>query len=136
MVNMKDKIPVKSGLFNWPDEPHQLIVSKCKECGHLVFPKQTYCPECCTEKMEEEWLSSRGTLKSFTGITAPTPGYKGTVPYTVGIVEFSDGIRILGVTTEPTIETLTTGMEVEVIIDTAFTEGEKEYVTYKYKPVV
>jgi uncharacterized OB-fold protein len=135
MVNMKGKLPVKSGLFNWPNEPHQLIVSKCVECDEMVFPKQSYCPECCTETMEEELLSTRGTLKSFTGITAPTPGHKGPVPYTVGIVEFSEGIRILGVTTEPTIESLTAGMEVEVIIDTAFTEDEKEYVTYKYKPV-
>lgn len=135
MVNINAKVPVKAGLFTWPSEHPQLIVAKCSVCGEMVFPKQAYCPECCTETMEEVTVSSKGKLKSFTGMAAPPPGFKGTVPYTVGIVEFPEGIRILGVTTEKTVAGLTAGMDVEVIIDTAFVEDDKEYVTFKYKPV-
>jgi uncharacterized OB-fold protein len=86
--------------------------------------------------MEETKLSSRGEIKCFTGINAPTPGYKGTVPYTVGIVEFPEGIRILGVTTEKTVESLSPGMKIEVIFETAYVEDGQEYITYKYKPIV
>jgi uncharacterized OB-fold protein len=134
--NIKDKVPVKEGLFTWLGASPQIIVSQCSACGEKVFPKQAFCPECCTETMIEVTIESNGILKCFTEITAPPPGYKGTVPYTVGIVEFPEGIRILGVTTEKTIDTLTAGMEMEVIIDTAFVEADKEYVTFKYKPVV
>ena len=135
MADVHDKLPVKEGLFTWPSEHPHLIVSKCLTCGEMVFPKQDFCPECCTETMEESKLSTNGTLKCFTGINAPPPGFKGNVPYTVGIVEFPEGIRILGITTEKTIDTLRAGMEVEVIVDTVFAEDEKEYVTYKFKPV-
>jgi uncharacterized OB-fold protein len=134
LENSKEKIPVQAGLFNWPNQPHGLIVSKCKACEEMVFPIQDYCPECCTETMVTTIISSKGKLKSYTGITAPPPGFKGIVPYTVGIVEFPEGIRIIGLTTESTVDRLAPGMEVEVIIDTAFVENDKEYVTYKFKP--
>jgi uncharacterized protein len=136
MVSNKEKLPIKDGLFTWPTENPQLIIAQCSDCGELVFPKQDYCPECCTETMEETKLSSRGEIKCFTGINAPTPGYKGTVPYTVGIVEFPEGIRILGVTTEKTVESLSPGMKIEVIFETAYVEDGQEYITYKYKPIV
>ena len=125
----KEKLPVQPGLFNSSKKPYGLIVSKCSDCGEMTFPKQIYCPECCTETMETTTLTSKGKLKSFTEITAPPPGFKGTVPYTVGIVEFPEGIRIIGLTTENTVESLVPNMEVEVIINTAFTDDEKEYVT-------
>ncbi|OLO26616.1 hypothetical protein BTR23_22605 [Alkalihalophilus pseudofirmus] len=134
LENFKEKVPVKEDLFTWKNEPKGLIISKCSTCGELVFPKQDYCPECCTETMETETLTSNGILKCFTGISAPPPGYKGSVPYTVGIVEFPEGIRILGVTTEKSVDSLVPGMEVEVIIDTAFVEDDQEFITYKYQP--
>ncbi|MBD3107296.1 OB-fold domain-containing protein [Bacillus sp. AGMB 02131] len=134
MENVKEKIPVQDGLFNWPNPPQGLIVSKCSVCEELVFPTQDFCPECCTETMEPIIIHSTGKLRSYTEITAPPPGYKGTVPYTIGIVEFPEGIKIIGLTTERTIDRLVPGMEVNVIIDTAFVEDGKEYLTYKFKP--
>ena len=135
MEKAKEKLPVQPGLFNSSKEPYGLIVSQCSECGEMAFPKQIYCPECCTETMEELILHSRGELKSFTGIYSPTPGYKGEVPYTVGVVEFQEGIRIMGLTTKKTIDHLEAGMEVEIIFDLAYVEEGKEYITFKYKPV-
>ena len=136
MEKMKAILPVQHGLFNLFEERRGLILSKCLDCGEMVFPRQVYCPECCTETMEEFVLNSRGKLKSFTGIYAPTPGYKGEVPYTVGVVEFQEGIRIMGLTTEKTIDHLEAGMEVDIIFDTAFVEDNKEFITYKFKPVL
>lgn len=135
MEKTKEKLPVQLGLFNFFNEPQGLIVSKCLDCGEMVFPRQVYCPECCTETMEDFLLNSRGKLKSFTGIYAPTPGYKGEVPYTVGVVEFQEGIRIMGLTTEKTVEYLEAGMEVDIIFDTAFVEDDIEFITFKFKPV-
>lgn len=135
MKNIRVKEPVQEGLFTWPSEQPKLIVSKCSQCSEIVFPKQSFCPECCTESMKEERLSVNGILKSFTGITAPPPHFKGEVPYTVGIVEFPEGIKIMGLITEKTVDRLSPGMEMEVIIDTSFFEEEKEYVTYKFRPV-
>ncbi|WP_158735679.1 Zn-ribbon domain-containing OB-fold protein [Alteribacillus sp. YIM 98480] len=135
MVYVKEKVPVKEGLFKWQDEEAKLIVAKCTKCGEMVFPQQSFCPECCLETMEPVTINSIGKLKCFTRITAPPPGYKGSVPYTAGIVEFPEGIRILGITTEKEVVNLEPGMEMEVIVDTAFIEDEKEYVMFKYKPV-
>ena len=135
MVDIIAKVPVREGLFTWPSEHPKILVSKCSVCGELAFPQQDFCPECCTETMQPAVLSDKGKLISFSGMATAPPGFKGTVPYTVGVVEFPEGIRILGLTTEKTVESLTAGMKVEVIIDTAFVEENKEFVTYKYKPV-
>ncbi|WP_066304197.1 Zn-ribbon domain-containing OB-fold protein [Bacillus sp. FJAT-29814] len=129
------KVPVKDGLFQWTSPSPMLVVSGCSACGELVFPKQDYCPECCTDTMEEKTIGSLGKLVCFTGITSPPPGFKGTVPYTVGIVEFPEGIRILGVMTEKNIDRLIPGMDIEIVMDTAFIEDEKEFLTYKFKPI-
>lgn len=128
------RVPVKEGLFHWEEGTCQLLVSACGHCGEVVFPRQSFCPECCTETMLDTAIRSKGVLKSFTEITAPPPGYRGTVPYTAAIVEFPEGIRVLGVTTEPTVKTLRAGMMMELIADTAFIDGDKEYVTYKFRP--
>lgn len=135
MEPTNEKVPVKEGLFTWPSSDPQLIAARCSQCGHHTFPYQQMCPECCDPTMEEAYLNKKGKLFSFTGMHNPPPDFKATVPYTVGILEFPEGIKIIGLTTEKTTERLKVGMEMEVVIETIYREDDKEYVTYKFKPV-
>ncbi len=57
------KIPVQEGLFTWPAAEPQLIASKCKACGDVVFPKQLSCPDCSGDEVEEILLSRRGAAR-------------------------------------------------------------------------
>ena len=40
-------------------------------------------------------LSDHGTLWGWTTVTAPPPGYLGTVPYGFGVVELPEGLRVI-----------------------------------------
>lgn len=131
----KQRIAVKEGLFIWPSKKPQLIAAKCSKCGHHTFPFQEMCPECCEDTMEQVYLSRRGKLKCFTGMYNPSPDFKGKLPYTIGIVDFPEGLRVIGLTTENSIDMLNVGMDIELVVETVYEEDDKEVVTYKYKPV-
>ena len=106
-----------SPLFTWPSEKPQLIGSKCKTCGEVVFPKQPQCPVCYTETMEEILLSTRGKVYSSSVSYLPPAMYKGPVPYAVGHVELPERVLIATTFTEVGIEPLPIGTEVGLVIE-------------------
>jgi uncharacterized OB-fold protein len=131
---------VAEGLFEIPsspsDEPH-LIGSKCNNCGEVVFPKQMGCPNCCSEDVGEILLGPRATLYSFTNVNYPAPeGYKGPIPYGVGLVDLPEGPRILAHLTESSPEKLIVGMDMMLVIDKLFEDEEgNEIIGFKFKPL-
>ena len=135
-----NKILVEEGLFTIPsspsDEPH-LIVSKCQNCGEVVFPKQTGCPNCCSENVEETLIGPKGKLYSFTNVNHPVPeGYKGPIPFGVGMVDMPEGVRVEAHLTEHDPEKLKVGMDMVLIIDKMFDDEEgKEVIGFKFKPL-
>ena len=131
---------VEEGLFEIPsspsDEPH-LIGSKCKDCEEVVFPKQMGCPNCCSEDVEELLLGPRGTLYSFTNVNHPVPeGYKGPIPYGVGLVDLPEGARVEAYLTESDPGKLEVGMNMMLVIDKLFEDEEgNEVIGFKFKPL-
>jgi uncharacterized protein len=136
---VKYQKPVGEGLFRMPqtvEEKPQLIGSKCCDCGEVVFPKKTLCPNCCGNHIEEILISPRGRLYSFTVIHQAGPlGYKGPVPYGVVKVEMPEGLRITGYCTENDAASFRPGMEMEIIVEKLFEENNIEYNGFKFKPV-
>jgi len=133
------EVLVGEGLFVRPqspsEEPH-LIGSKCKNCGEVTFPKQPWCANCGGET-DELLLSSTGKLYSFTNVNNPVPeGYKGPIPYGVGVVEV-DGVRVMSFLTEPDPEKLRIGMTMALVIETLFVDEEGNKVigfTWRAQP--
>jgi hypothetical protein len=90
--------------------------------------------------MERLLLSRRGKLYSFTiQRHQPPPPYRGPDPFTpygAGEVELPEGVIITSVLTESNPEALKIGMEMELVIERFFDDGEgNEVVCYKFKPV-
>ena len=120
------EILVGEGLFVRPqspsEEPH-LIGSKCINCGEVTFPKQLWCANCGGEA-EELLLSARGKLYSFTNVNNAVPeGYKGPIPYGVGVVEV-DGVRVMSYLTESDPEKLRIGMDMAMVVESLFVDAE------------
>jgi len=139
-ANPDDKqLLVGDGLFEVPsspsEEPH-LIGSKCNNCGEVVFPRQTGCPNCCSEDVAETRLGPRGKLYSFTNVNHPVPeGYKGPIPYGVGLVDLPEGARIVAYLTESEPDKLKIGMDMMLVIDKFFEDEEgNEVIGFKFKP--
>ena len=73
----------------------RLLASRCTECDHVSFPPRADCSECRSGEFEFTELSARGTVHTFTRITAAPAGFENQAPYTVGVVDLEDTGRLL-----------------------------------------
>ena len=131
-------------LFTWPSDDPRLIATKCKSCGHCAFPKTFTCgnPNCKNKDVEDILLSKRGKLWSWsTQYYKPPPPFVAPdpyVPFAVGLVEFPEGIKVLGIVTgcNTPDEDLKINMEVEVVAEKLFVDEDgNEVIGWKFKPV-
>ncbi len=131
---MPTRIPVRSGLFVDESSP-RLIGSKCTSCGAHHFPSHDTCPYCATDGPVAVELSGAGRLWSWTAVTAPPPGYLGDVPYGMGIVELTEGIRVIGRLTEADPGRLQLGQDMHLEVVVLHTDDQgADVVTYAFAP--
>jgi uncharacterized OB-fold protein len=141
MKQAKDtEVPIAPGLFQELEQGTYLIGSRCRECGEVTFPANTFCPQCCRETTEKIPLSRRGQLYSFTVQRfRPPPPYKGPEkfePYGVGMVELPEGLRVTSVLEEDDFSRLRVGMVMELVIKKIFEDEEgRAIVGYRFRPL-
>lgn len=105
----------------------------------MTFPKQSDCPRCTGDRMEEALFDRRGTLWTFTvqEFIPKSPPYireetEATfVPYGVGYVEFEGQARVEGRLTVADPTQLEIGMEMETVV-VPLTD---DVMTYAFAPV-
>lgn len=134
------QVDLGEGLFVRPKSPSdapRLIGSRCTTCGEVTFPKQQRCAHCASDTVQEITLGPRGTLYAFTNVNYPVPeGYKGPIPYGVGMIEMPEGVRVFAHLTESDPARLAIGMEMTLVIDRLFTQDDgSEVIGFKFKPV-
>lgn len=126
------RVMVKEGLFTDSDPP-SLLGSRCPACGAHHFPRDDTCPYCSAEGTQSVELSPRGTLWSWTAVTAPPPGYQGDTPYGVGVVELPEGIRVIARLTIGDPAQLSLGSQMELRIVPLHIDADgNEVVTYAF----
>lgn len=128
------RIPVREGLFRDGDAP-ALLGTRCGACGSVHFPRADACTYCATPDPAPIEIASEGTLWAWTAVTAPPPGYQGEVPFGVGVVEFPEGIRVIGRLAESDPNALTEGQAMTLRIEPLHRNDEgNEVVTYVFAP--
>ncbi len=134
--------PAIEGWFTQDDRP-ALLGSQCTQCKSFFFPKEKfYCknPECTGRNFEEVRLSSKGRIWSFTTNhfqpPAPYISPEPFKPYTIAAVELEkEKMVVLGQMAEGfSSNNLSAGMEVEVVLESLYTEDETDVITWKWKP--
>ena len=63
---MSTTVAVADGIFTVEDGQPRLLGSRCVGCGNHMFPRQSGCPKCMTDKQEDVELATSGTLWSWT----------------------------------------------------------------------
>lgn len=98
---------------------HELVYQRCTGCAGAVFPLRTICPDCAAEDLVLEVSDRLGTLYSFTTQhRAAHPHFADAVPYSLGLVDLDEGIRILASVDGIAPDALAVGMPVELGFDT------------------
>ena len=71
------------------------MTTVCPACGKLTFPPKQHCPGCWSDKMEWTELSGKGTLYARTTIHVAATQFQDDIPFSVGIVDLIEGIRLI-----------------------------------------
>ena len=89
---MRSSIPL-----NWRRIPerYRLLGTKCVTCKTNFFPKRNVCPKCRRKgKIEEMQYAGKGSIYSFTEISAPPEGFEDQAPYVFAIIQLQEGPRV------------------------------------------
>ena len=112
-----------------------LIGGKCAICNAVIFPKQSICPRCTGQKIEETHLSKKGKLYTYTEVFQNPPDYNGSTPYFIGRIFLPEGVFVLA-QLDAEKEDLHINREMELFLESAgYDENGKELKRYKFKPV-
>ena len=68
-----------------------LTAARCLACGQRSFPPRADCARCLSRAFELVATGGRGTLRSFTRVSAASGGFESRAPYTIGIVDLDEG---------------------------------------------
>ena len=75
----------------------RLVVSRCRACGHQLFPPIASCVNCGSRDLEPLEVSGDGEIYSWATVhVALSDAFADEVPYTVVVVELSGGGRLFG----------------------------------------
>jgi len=127
---MGDRVFIRDDIFKEGPNGISLVANKCTSCGKIAFPKTDYCLHCFNKEMKEVELSRKGKLYSYTISYYPVSKFK--PPHAMGLIDLPEGIRILA----PLVMSdggFKVGAEMEMVIDTVWTEDDKEVIGYKFR---
>ena len=128
--------PVAPDLFELHDDGRiTLLGGYSRSSGHHHFPRFPLCPYTGADDVEPARLSDHGTLWLFTAVTAPPPGYAGTVPFGFGIVTLPEGLRVVTRITEADPAALAPGAPMRLVADVVATDDDgTEVVAWAFAP--
>ena len=140
------RVPAVEGWFTTGDgaQAPALLGSRCDECGTFAFPAESgYCrnPDCESSSFETVELSRRGRIWSYTDARyQPPPPYVAADPYEpfcIAAVELdAEKLVVMGqVVDGVTMDDLSVGDEVELVVDTLYHEDGTDYLVWKWRPV-
>ncbi len=111
-----------------------IIWKKCQKCGKIQHPDHLRCLQCKNTSFDEIESSGDCTLLTYTVLKAPPAEFRDKKAYSLGIVEFSNGIKALGQLT--TTENLKVGMKLKPIYQKLTNDLDGQEVSgIKYKPL-
>ena len=137
---MIDPVPVARELFEWSRQGASLTACRCAGCGHHYFPLVATCrnPRCRDKRVERVAITSRGHLYSYTLQSYRPPALfrmEQWAPYALGIVEFPEGLRVMGMITGCPPAELRIGLEMEITVGVLYRGEEgQDVLTYMFRP--
>ena len=74
----------------------KVMATRCRRCGASYFPPKMDCPKCLSSDVEWFEIKEGGKLATYTTVNYGPSGFENDAPYTLGIVNFPDGLQVFG----------------------------------------
>jgi uncharacterized OB-fold protein len=122
-------------LFKFINEG-QLMAGKCKKCGKIHFPPRQLCNECLSTEFEWTQIPTQGKLLTYTIIHVAPTQFQTMAPYGIGIIELDDGVRIPGMIKNASLDKITVGMPLRIILESCNGTGQwPQWPRYHFEPL-
>jgi len=113
----------------------KLKAGKCLKCGKIHLPPRPLCDNCYSQEFEWINISGKGKLLTYTIISIAPAQFQALTPYSVGIIEFENSLRIPGMIQDVTEGKLKIGMELTLDFGTCSTTQQwPQWHRYCFKP--
>jgi uncharacterized OB-fold protein len=119
-----DARPIAPGLFVVDADGPRLLAARCRSCGKPHFPAADTCPYCGAADCVEMRAGPEGRLHLYTAVTSRPPGYRGELPYGLGVVEVDAGLLVIARLTESRLDRLAPGRRMRLVVEPLFTDEE------------
>ena len=131
------RIPVIKSLKISEDGTKGVFLGKrCRNCGEYLFGSPVFCLNCSSSELDLVELGQQGILRTYTIIYVPPPGWKGDVPYILGVVELPEGIEVQSEVIDCHKEALKVGMKMRLVMKVGGQDSEgNEIIVHKWQPV-
>jgi uncharacterized OB-fold protein len=131
---MSSPAPASPAVWRFNREVYRLVGMKCKDCGHITYPRRKICPICGSLNLEEYKLSRKGTIQTFCINWVLPPGFEPPVPLVV--VDLEGGGRYQGIITEVAKpEEVKIGDKVEMVLRKVSSDRGLNIYGYKFRLV-
>jgi hypothetical protein len=113
----------------------KLMAGKCLKCGKIHLPPRPLCDNCYSTEFQWVEISGKGKLLTYSVIHVAPPQFQSLTPYTVGIIELDDGLKIPGMIQNLKQEQLKIGMPLTLDFGTCSTSQQwPQWNRYCFKP--
>jgi len=113
----------------------RLMAAKCNECGTVLLPPKPMCTKCLSTNLQWIELEGAGKLLSYTVIYIAPEQFQSITPYTVGIVELQNGLRLPGMIRGVDPKEIRVGMDLKIDFDTSASSQWPAWPRYFFRPL-
>ena len=132
---MSDERPFTISSFYKFVSEHTLMAAKCKKCGTEILPPKPMCTKCLSTNLNWIEIEGIGNLLSYTIIHVAPEQFQSMTPYTVGIIEFKNGLRLPGMICDTTSEELKIGMKLKICFNPSTSTQWPAWSRYYFRPI-
>jgi uncharacterized OB-fold protein len=112
----------------------KLMGGKCKRCGAVHLPPRPVCIKCFSKEFEWVEIPPNGKLLTYTIIHVAPTQFQSMAPYTVGIIQLDNGLKIPGIIRDAAAEEIKIGMNLKVIFDSSVEPSQwPQWPRYHFK---
>jgi uncharacterized OB-fold protein len=123
-----------SSFYNFVSEK-RLMAAMCTECGTVLLPPKPMCTKCLSTNLKWIELEGTGKLLSYTVIHIAPEQFQSITPYTVGIVELQNGLRLPGMIRDVDPKEIRVEMDLEIDFDTSASSQWPAWPRYFFRPL-
>ncbi len=119
----------------WREVPqrYRYEAAQCTKCEKIFFPPRLLCSKCRGREFRKTILPHDGTVETFTVIRVAPSSFTDEVPYAVGIVKLSNGVRLTTQIVDCDPEKIQIGDKVRLEFRRIQQDGESGILCYGYK---